>query len=70
MKQKQHLDYQNEQVDKEARRNSSLISKKLCATRTRKCTESILEKQTGERISYNENDEAGLDELTASFIHH
>ncbi len=70
MKQKQHLNYQNQQIDIEARRISSLITKKLCATRTRKYIESILKKQTGERISYNENDEASLDELSASFIHH
>ncbi len=70
MKQKQHLNYQNQHIDNEARRISSLITKKLCATKTRKYTESILKKQTGERISYNENDGASLDELSASFIHH
>ncbi len=70
MKQKQHLNYQKERIDNKARRISSLNTKKSRATRTRKNTESILKNQTGERISYNENDEASLDELTASFIHH
>ncbi len=63
-----HISYINEQISDEIERISSRTTRRLFAFSNPKDAWNILKQLTGERSSYNANDERSLDELNASFM--